>query len=49
VAVRKHRFLEKALVPADGIPRGELGDALGLEGEEARRHRRIGNHAPEER
>src|SRR5262249_45506936 len=48
-AVRKHRFLEEALVPADGIPRGELGDALGLEGEEARGHRRIGNHIPEER
>src|SRR5213593_4551939 len=48
-AIRQHRALEKLLVPVDGVPGGELGDALGMEGEEARGHRGIGNHVPKVR
>ena len=48
-AIRQHRPFEKLLVPVDGVPGGEFGDALGMEGEEARGHRGIRNHVPKVR
>jgi len=49
LAVRQDRPLEEVLVPFDGVPGGELGDPLGVEGDEARGDRRVRDQVPEER
>jgi hypothetical protein len=46
--VGQHDVLQEILVPADRIARRELGDPLGMKGDEARRDRRIRQHVPGE-